>query len=380
MANSASRTYVDFGDVTPINGASKLTTLWHCDWTRTGGPIILDKGSAGGTRFDIGLNSTQLFFAVGGKVATISDLSTANAFGACVFDGEQATNNNKVRVHLDNSLPTVTVAESFPSTVPNLAGTALSYGRLSWADTKPPPAKNDYFAIYPQALTPEQVSYVYKQIAGRCTFQLDMQRVPVSLANLVGPCEVPGTPFRLQAGGTWKVSEDATGKHWLEYVSGTAYEAWVKNTQAYGTYVFDYYHAASGGYCFFISNVTSIPGSTRNAYAITASSTSLNLVKYSPSGASTTLMAAASSIAVGNWYKIAVTRTSPGVFTVWIKGGAYLDWTMIAATSGTNPATDTAYTTSSYFFFGSTAAGNKFAQPRFFQGVLTADQLREKCP
>jgi hypothetical protein len=51
------------------------------------------------------------------------------------------------------------------------------------------------------------------------------------------------------------------------------------------------------------------------------------------------------------WYRVRITRTITGIFTVWIKGDIFSDWTLISTIggSGTNPATDNTHTTSRYF-------------------------------
>ena len=56
-------------------------------------------------------------------------------------------------------------------------------------------------------------------------------------------------------------------------------------------------------------------------------------------------------IAINTWYRIRITRSTSGVFTVYILGGNFTNWTLVSTTggSGTNPVTDNTYTTSSYF-------------------------------
>lgn len=218
-------------------------------------------------------------------------------------------------------------------------------------------------------------------LAKRSTFKLDMQRVPVSLANMVGPCEVPNTPFRLQAGGTWKVSEDAAGKRWFESVAGTAgVSIYAPSAQAYGTFVFDIYHTAASEWVLIISNLYAIADTARTAYSIYLDSTTLTFFQLKPALANTVLCVATNAIAVGNKYTVAITRSSSGEFTLYLKTSA--QWAKVVATSGTNPVTNADYTTSSYFVCANTTAASagKFSNPRFFQDELSLGQLQEMCP
>jgi len=61
---------------------------------------------------------------------------------------------------------------------------------------------------------------------------------------------------------------------------------------------------------------------------------------------------AKSYVSNNTWYRIKITRSSIGVFTVYIKGGSFGDdYVLVDVTggAGTNPGTDNTYTTSNYF-------------------------------
>jgi hypothetical protein len=385
-ANSASRTYVDFGDVTPINGASKLTVLWYGKRGASDpSELIWNKSTGATVRNYMYLATDSVRFIAGNaKTAVYSDANiNVGGFVGTVFDGD-AANENKVKFYLDNKPCTPTVLADFPATLPNAVGASFEFGRLSWSNSLPPPQKSDFIAVYNSALTPSQVEYVRRQIARRSTFALDMQRVPVSLANLVGPCEVPSTPFRLQAGGTWKVSEDAAGKRWFESVAGASlYSCYCPSTQAHGTFVWRMRHVAGATeWVMFISNTVNINDSTRTAYAVYMQGTALVLVQYKPAAAYTIRFTGANTIAENTEYDVAVTRSNDGTFTVLLKGGVYNKWTVAPVTSGTNPVVDANYTTSKYFACTANpmTSGSKLSQPRFFTGPMTRDQLEEHCP
>jgi len=74
------------------------------------------------------------------------------------------------------------------------------------------------------------------------------------------------------------------------------------------------------------------------------------------------------------WYNVRITRTTAGVFTVWIKSPTdtnFPTWTLIDTTggSGTNPVTDNTYTTSNYIVIDADT-GDKIANFKTYGGVL----------
>ena len=250
-----------------------------------------------------------------------------------------------------------------------------------------------------RALSPADISQLYQELmserfplraysfasrndvalATRSMFEINLNRIPVTLANMVGPREVAGAPLRIN-NGTWKVSEDAAGKHWVESVATDGSSFYAPCTRKDGTFVFEVYHTTASEMVHFVSNARSIADAGRNAYGVYLDGAAISLTKYEPAGASTVLCSSSNAIAVNNKYKVAVTRaTGTGEFTLWLKSGA--SWAKVAATSGANPVTNNDYTTSSYFTCATTTAANagKFGNVDMFQGVLTSQQLREKC-
>ena len=73
----------------------------------------------------------------------------------------------------------------------------------------------------------------------------------------------------------------------------------------------------------------------------------------------------------GQQYDIRITRSATGVFTSYIKGGAFADWTLIDPTggSGTNPVTDNTHTTSCCATIDMDA-GDTFHKDEQYAGVL----------
>lgn len=373
--------YIDFGDVAPINGAQKLSVVWY-GFRDGSNAIMLNKGTGANVRNDIDINATAQYWLINSVNTNAADTDTnAPTFVAWRFDGSQVDSNNRLWLRVGTTVKTLSSSSPPPTALPNTAGQALEMGRIPWAPAVGAPDKNELLAIYPYALTPEQFQFIYAQIASRCTFSLDLQRVPVSLANLAGPCELPSTPLRLI--GSWKVIEDAGGKHWLQSVTGgNMYPAYMRCTQAYGTYVFEVTHTAAIEWIVFIANTQAINYAQRNMYGLYLNGADVQLNKLTPTGGLTTLFTAANSITIGTQYAFAVMRSNDGQFTVLIRGGSYKSWTKLVVTSGTNPVTDNAYKTSECFYFTTTDAtqGARFGNTNFFAGVLTKDQLQELCP
>jgi hypothetical protein len=86
---------------------------------------------------------------------------------------------------------------------------------------------------------------------------------------------------------------------------------------------------------------------------------------------STALFYTANSyITINTWYKIKVTRTKLGVFTMYIKGGAFGNvYTLVSVTGGgTNPVTDTTYNASEYFVLDFDA-GDRIALINILDGI-----------
>jgi len=68
-------------------------------------------------------------------------------------------------------------------------------------------------------------------------------------------------------------------------------------------------------------------------------------------------------IQINTWYNIKITRSEVGIFTSYIRGGAFgNNWTLINVTggTGTNPFTDNTITASNYFVLD-LDAGDKIA-------------------
>jgi len=129
--------------------------------------------------------------------------------------------------------------------------------------------------------------------------------------------------------------------------------AYINQDKAYGTFTFDVNKGADENtpYYEFISDVsTSFP--FNGYYFVFTSDEAIRLYRRTGHNSDILFYSADSYITINTDYRIKITRSLAGVFTMYIKGGTFGwdDWTTVstAGGSGTNPVTDNTYTTSNY--------------------------------
>lgn len=208
----------------------------------------------------------------------------------------------------------------------------------------------------------------YNKYAQKVVYVSQPEKWLPTLADVTAG-KIGNTDFRVST-GTWRVSEETSGKKWIENV--VAGVASMPFTNSSGTWIFDVNKAdASNPSVLFIADVIGAENATgQDGYSILLSDAEAVTLRESVNGTPTTLFASASSyIAHSTNYKIAVSRSSAGEFVVYIKGGVYTNWTLVAAATGANPITDTTAKTPKYIVFD-LDAGDKMSNIRYFQGVL----------
>jgi hypothetical protein len=152
------------------------------------------------------------------------------------------------------------------------------------------------------------------------------------------------------------------GTKYLECV--TAGLLVIPSKQAYGTWEWDIYKGADANETNigFINNNNnfnvSFTSGLSNGYYFRFTTTEVLTLGKNNIGAGADLLnnTVTSYIAINTWYRIKITRSNVGAFTVLIKGGSftptagYDGWTLVSVTggSGTNPVTNNTYTTSNY--------------------------------
>lgn len=137
------------------------------------------------------------------------------------------------------------------------------------------------------------------------------------------------------------------GSKYLECI--TAGTIAIPSKQAYGTWEFDWYKGATTEpiYSFIANNLK--PYGYNNGYSILPYTTRF----YFSNGTVYLGYTNINVITSNTWYRFKITRSTSGVFTLYIKGGTFgtNSWTLVSTVggAGTNPVTDNTYTTSEYF-------------------------------
>jgi len=164
------------------------------------------------------------------------------------------------------------------------------------------------------------------------------------------------------------------GTKYLECV--TAGVLVIPSKQAYGTWEFDWYKGADSNalLVYLINSNAKVPDSAIGAYrAYFTNAEKFEFSRHNLAAPITLLSTAAAYLTINTWYRVKITRTLAGVWTAYIKGGAFGNntWTTIsvAGGSGTNPVTDNTYTTSEYILVQSTGAGDRVTNFVLKEGI-----------
>ena len=158
----------------------------------------------------------------------------------------------------------------------------------------------------------------------------------------------------------------------------------VPSNTAYGSWEFDWYKGGDSNEInvgFINDRIpfnVSFVACLSNGYYFRITSAELITFGKNNIGVSAALLNAtvSSYIAINTWYRLRLTRSNSGIFTFLIKGGSftptagYDGWTLVstAGGSGTNPVTDTTYSTSNYFVLD-IDAGDRIANMLITNGL-----------
>jgi hypothetical protein len=236
-------------------------------------------------------------------------------------------------------------------------------------------AGNESLIIRADADFVGSIEVVEVQEGAKSVYGDDMADATPTFANVTAGV-VDGTDFSVVS-GSFRVSEAASGKKWLECV--TAGVAYAKQDRAYGTFVFEA-NKSDGGqpYFMFVSDTAGTEAATgQDCYDILLTSGESVRLRRAVAGVGANLAYTVDSyVSHSTDYKLAVSRSHAGAFTLYVKGGAFTQWTLVDMTggTGTNPTTDTS-TTSSRHFVVDLDAGDKFRFLGVYEGVLTINEL-----
>jgi hypothetical protein len=213
--------------------------------------------------------------------------------------------------------------------------------------------------IYNAILSAAEVRALYLEGARKSTiltprFAYPVSPAAVSAGGKVGPWEV--------ISGTHSWADDGTGRG---VVCATAGTAAMQQPRAFGSWYLQAKKSADGNVLdtHVIASAKSVSGS---GYVIRiAADESVALLRWT-SGASgaTVFTSSPSYVAVGTSYELLLRRSVAGVFTLWIKGGAYTTWTQVGT------GTDTTHT-SSVWAVADPDASDELRDFRHFVGDMT---------
>ncbi len=225
--------------------------------------------------------------------------------------------------------------------------------------------------VWSGALSPEQVYRNYLQAKDVPIYYDTFESYAVTpVAKAAGSkCG----PFRM-IGGTSLVTVDAGGRHWVQGSGAGANDSSMKWPEdcAYGTYEFTLRKANAGSSISFmpIASSGTIPLLTagQNGYSILVNANEA-IAFYRVTGAGTTLLSFTANGYISNVddYDFRLVRRVGGQSTVYLRGGAFPDWTLMdASASGTNPSTDNTYTAAP-FCLATLGADDRISGIRFFR-------------
>jgi hypothetical protein len=224
--------------------------------------------------------------------------------------------------------------------------------------------------VFNRALTQSEITALYQCGASAVNFKTDYGVCESVAAESATPpgTELSNSPFRIES-GSFKISTDTIGGDTCKVIEcvtagvlqvPTAYFHGDETQAAYGSWEWWTYKGTTGTLpnVGFIGNQnTGVNASGFNGYSIRFSDTERFQLFIVTNGSNTVKHQTDIDFIVPNtWYKTKVTRSSDGEFTT------YLNDVLVDVTGGfgTNPVTDTTYTTSKYIVLD-LDAGDKIA-------------------
>jgi hypothetical protein len=210
----------------------------------------------------------------------------------------------------------------------------------------------------------------YTPRTGDPLFLDNIQSARVTLADETSG-KLSNTPYTIES-GTWAVKEDSsTGER---YVNSEAFSLMTRrNVDAYGTWQVEATKTLDAGTWFFAPIASVAAGtsdSAQNGYFFVITSGEQFQLQRRTAGAATVIMASsAGQIAAGQRFKLRITRSAAGEFTVYVDTGS--GWALMdSSAAGSNPVTDNNHTASLYSVFD-IDTGDRLYLDRQYAGVVT---------
>jgi hypothetical protein len=301
-------------------------------------------GTGFGTNRDILIN-----FANGGTAASANTTSeplqeNASAFVRVEFDGSGATDADKIKLYVNEEQQTLTF-NGDQATQLAAAAVQLAVGKdTSVAGTEFTGVMHNLI-IFDDNLTEAQGQRLYKRFKGASSTAFAQEDIFQTTAPISSGF-LQNTNFEVIS-GQWGVDMP---KEINCEVAGAITRP---SQQAYGTWYFTMNKTDEDNFYFMFmaTQKDSITSAGQNGYMLGLGA-SENIILYKVTGGVASILARSvtSAIELGKEYNFAITRTPDGEFSIYLKGGDYEGWQLMVADTGTNPVTDTAFTTSKYVF------------------------------
>lgn len=207
-----------------------------------------------------------------------------------------------------------------------------------------------YVKVYCCELSEFEARQKYNEFAKIPTLIAPIEYAPESTSNEGGGRHIGISDTEFVCGdatGRWGVIRDSNieGGRSIECSTLTGVD-YLQSFQAYGTWEFNGYFSETTQTAFiFIAEDIGTTTTAYNGYFLLINGSERvsfhRIVNGVPSGA---LMATVDGYINSNeWYKFVITRNSNDEFYFYIKGGAFNDFTLIEADTGTNPIVDSTH-------------------------------------
>jgi hypothetical protein len=328
----------------PTLGDEGAVELWHIPQNIAGSEYLAACGD-GTRRFAFVRVTNDLRFSYYDG-STVLSASVNNVFEAGVpihLVATWADSGNTITLYANGQ--TLTQAATAAST----QGTAALVVGARNDGTSPSTGVIAFFVLLSYALTAEEVGRHWAPLARNVVYDQDLSMVAPTLADVGVGQTIPGTDYEVTAGTFSVVEEDG-----LDLIQATGATSFYARRQPFakGTWHFGFRSQGdpSTRRIYLMSdNPSGAPAV--GGYAITIFGTSLGIAlqKFVP-GASSVWTTAGAYISHDVYYEFWVSRDDNGLWTTWIRGGAFAVWTLVstAGGSGSNPDTEATINVSTY--------------------------------
>lgn len=372
--------YVDLGNITELDGVDTFSlSVWATP--RGGGGSIFSKTRAPtNSKYRIVLGQ-----AIPGNVACVI-ANGANTSGlvagpaadllhhyVVVYDGTQVDNAGKLKLWINNVQQTLAFTGTIPATTATTHDTAI--GRANAGVPTYLDGEVEEVRLYNRPLPPEEIEALYLEGARIVTFQDDLSDATITLgaAESGAGKRLSGTQWIIST-GSWKLSDRVGGLPGEKEIENTvAGILWQNSPQAYGTWELDYYKESDSALTrmLLVADVIGPENAAgQDGYGLTVDENErLHLRRYTAGVPADLFYTDMAYVALQTWYKFRVTRSAIGEFHVYIKGGAYTNWTLVVEAWGNNPVTDNTHKTSRYICLDFDA-GDRFIPAVHMHGVV----------